>query len=288
MALVVLFSSTTGNNKNKFKKANLGSTSMKKWLLSCKYFLLVSARVICRIFFLSLVFIVYLLQLIVLGLQRKLLASILLAFGARLVLRALGVQAFVCGQANDFQNKSSQTCIYLYNHQNPLDLFLIQGHLQVPSLTTAGLHLGWVFPWFSLSASNAGHVLMNHRNPLSRRSAMHRASSVIRRYGSIVIAPNGSLKTSIFQRVSASALVLARKHQSLIIPCYFSYSNLEISEKYFYNPLIILAKRLPAPLARIECRIGLPTDLGCPADFRDREGFRRAVQAYYREQQELG
>ena len=286
MALVVLFSSTTGNNKNKFEKLILGQQNMLSWADSCKYFLLILARIIVRVGLLGLVFFVYGLQLIALVLREKILASRLLALGSRLVLSALGVQVFVFDQAGNYLKKSSQSCVYLYNHQNPLDLFLIQGYLRIPSLTTAGLHLGWVFPWFSLSASNAGHVLMNHRDPLSRRSAVHRASDVIRKYGGIVIAPNGSLKTSIFQRVSASALVLARKHQSLIIPCFFSYSKLEIPEKYFYHPLIILAKRLPAPLAKIECRIGLSTDLDCTADFRDREGFRRAVQACYREQQE--
>ncbi len=258
---------------------------MISWVNFGKYFLVILPRVILRIGFLGLVFVVYFLQLIALGLRRKLLASSLLAFGSRLVLRALGVQVFVYDQAGKSLEDRSQSCIYLYNHQNPLDLFLIQGYLRLPSLTTAGLHLGWIFPWFSLSALNAGHVLMNHRDPLSRRSAMHRASDVMKRYGRIVIAPNGSLKTSIFQRVSASALVLARKHQSLIIPCLFSYSDLDISEQYFYNPLLILVKRLPAPLAKIECRIGLSTELDCPADFCDREGFRRAVQAYYRAQQ---
>ena len=158
----------------------------------------------------------------------------------------------------------------------------------MPSLTTAGLHLGWVFPWFSLSALNAGHVLMNHMDPSSRRSAIHGASEVIKKYGCIVIAPNGSLKTSIFQRVSASALILARKHQSLIIPLFFSYSNLMISDKDLYNPLVILVKRLSAPLAKIECVVGMSTDLDCPADSGDRERFTRSVQAYYRAQQELG
>ena len=224
---------------------------MLSWMDGCKYFLLILVRIIFRIGLLCSVFFVYSLQLIALVSQKKILASRLLAFASRLVLRALGVQVVVCGQAGEYLNKSSQSRIYLYNHQNPLDLFLIQGYLQIPSLTTAGLHLGLVFPWFSLSASNAGHVLMNHRDSLSRRSAVHRASDVVRKYGGIVIAPNGSLKTSIFQRVSASALILARKHQSLIIPCFFSYSNLEIPEKYFYRPLVGFEKRLPAPLAKI-------------------------------------
>ena len=165
---------------------------------------------------------------------------------------------------------------------------MIQGYLHIPSLTTAGLHLSWIFPLFSLSASNAGHVLMNHMDPFSRGSSVHRASDVIRRYGKILIAPNGSLKTSILQRVSASALVLAKKHQAVVVPLVFSYSNFEICEKNFYNPLVILLRRLTAPKAKIVCRVGLSTDLDCPANFRDREGFRRAVQAYYREQKKSG
>ena len=245
-------------------------------------------RIVVRVGYLGLGFVVYSLQLIALGLQKKIVATSLLAFGSRLVLQALGIQVFVLDEANSLVKKTSQPHIYLYNHQNSLDLFVIQGYLHIPSLTTAGLHLSWIFPLFSLSALNAGHVLMNHMDPFSRGSSVHRASDVIRRFGKILIAPNGSLKTSILQRVSASALVLAKKHQAVIVPLVFSYSNLEICEKDFYNPLVILLRRLPAPKAKIECRVGLPTDLDCPADFRDREGFRRAVQAYYREQQESG
>lgn len=252
------------------------------------FILLILARIVVRFGCLGLVFVIYFLQLIALGLRKKILAASLLAFGSRLVLRALGVQVFVFDQANSLAKKTSQPRIYLYNHQNSLDLFLIQGYLHIPSITTAGLHLSWIFPFFSLSALNAGHVLMNHMDPFSRGSSVHRASDVIRKYGKILIAPNGSLKTSILQRVSASSLVLAKKHRAVIIPLFFSYSNLEICEKDFYNPLVILLRRLTAPKAKIVCRVGLSTDLDCPANFRDREGFRRAVQAYYREQKKSG
>ena len=261
---------------------------MLGWLLVCNYFLIVSGRIVVRIGYLALVFVVYFLQLIALGLQQKFLAVSLLECSSRLLLQALGIHVCIFDQNNTLRRRTSQSCIYLYNHQNPLDVFVIQGYLRMPSLTTAGLHLGWVFPWFSLSALNAGHVLMNHMDPSSRRSAIHGASEVIRKYRCIVIAPNGSLKTSIFQRVSASALILAKKHQSLIIPLFFSYNDLMISDKDLYNPLVILGKRLSAPLAKIECVVGMSTDLDCPADSGDRERFTRSVQAYYRAQQELG
>ena len=83
-------------------------------------------------------------------------------------------------------------------------------------------------------------------------------------------------------------MILAKKHQALIIPWFFVYSDLNISKKDFYNPFALLIKRLGAPPAKIECRVGLSTDLELPADIRDREGFTRAVQSYYREQKGSG
>ena len=261
---------------------------MYPWFAAIDSFFLILVRIFGRILFICLAFVVYFFQLIALGLQQKLLASSLLALGARLVMRGMGVKVLILNEATSLLKKNQQPIVYLYNHQNPLDVFVIQGYLRIPSLTTAGLHLGRVFPWFALSALNSGHVLMDHMDPFSRGSAMRRSSDVIRRYGRIIIAPNGSLKTSIFQRVSASAMVLAKKHQALIIPWFFFYSNLKISEKDFYDPLALLIKRLAAPPAKIECRVGLSTDLDLPADTRDREGFTRAVQNYYREQQGSG
>ena len=71
MALVVLFSVTTGNNKNKFERLIWGLQNIVGWPNGCKMFLLILMRIICRIGFLGSVFIVYFLQLIALVLQKK-------------------------------------------------------------------------------------------------------------------------------------------------------------------------------------------------------------------------
>ena len=42
-------------------------------------------------------------------------------------------------------------------------------------------------------------------------------------------------------------------------------------------------RRLTAPLGTIHCRRGRSSDLKLPQDPRDRDGFSRSVQAYYRE-----
>ena len=243
-------------------------------------------RAVARILALIFVFVVYIVQLCMLALKQKKLASYLLALTARLVLFAMGVRVVISVRDKSLNGGESRPVIYLYNHQNPLDVFVIQGYLRVPSITTAGLHLGLVFPWFSKSALNAGHVLMDHLNTSSRGSAMYKSSEILRRYGAIIIAPNGSLKTTILQRVSASAWVLARKHNACIIPWTFAYENLKISEQDLYNPFKILVSRIMARPSTINCYIGRSKDLDLPSDPRDREGFSRAVKLYYREQQE--
>ena len=252
-----------------------------------KNILLAPIRAVARISALASVFVVYLVQLLALALRQKKLASNLLALVARLVLCAMGVRVVISVQDQSFEVSKSEPIIYLYNHQNPLDVFVVQGYLRVPSITTAGLHLGLVFPWFSTSALNAGHVLMDHLNVSSRGSAVYKSSEILRRYGAIIIAPNGSLKTTILQRVSASAWVLARKHNARIVPWTFCYKNLRISEKDLYNPFKILLKRIVSRPSTIYCYLGKPTDINLPSDPRDREGFSRAVKLHYMQQQEL-
>ena len=261
---------------------------MKLRISGLEYILITPIRVVVRIFSLVLVFIVYMVQLWALALKQKKLASRLLALGARLVLYAMGVRVVISVRDKYLDGSKSRPVIYLYNHQNPLDVFVVQGYLRIPSITTAGLHLGLIFPWFSKSALNAGHVLMDHLNVSSRGSAVYKSSEILRRYGAIIIAPNGSLKTTILQRVSASAWVLAKKHNARIVPWTFVYKNLEISEENLYSPFKILLKRIISRPSTINCYLGASTDLNLPSDPRDRAGFIRAVQAYYREQQESG
>ena len=253
-----------------------------------KNILLTPIRVVSRIFALVLAFIVYLVQLWTLLFRQKKLASDLLALFARLVLYVMGVRVVISVQDKPFQVSKSRPIIYLYNHQNPLDIFVVQGYLRTPSITTAGLHLGLILPWFSKSALNAGHVLMDHLNMSSRLSAVYKSSEILRRYGAIIIAPNGSLKTTILQRVSASAWVLARKHDARIVPWIFVYKNLKISEKDLYNPFKILLKRIVSSPSTINCYLGKSTELNLPSDPRDRDGFSRAVKLYYLQQQESG
>ena len=259
---------------------------MKLRISDLKNVLLVPIRAVARMFVLVFVFVVYIVQLLALALQQKKMASDLLALTARLVLYVMGVRVVVTVQDKSLEGRKSRPIIYLYNHQNPLDIFVVQGYLRVPSITTASLHLGLVLPWFSTSASNAGHALMDHLNESSRRSAVYKSSEILRRYGAIIIAPNGSLKTSILQRVSASAWVLARKHNARIVPWTFAYKNLKISEQDLYSPLKILRRRIIAKPSTIYCYLGKSTDLNLPSDPRDREGFSRAVKFHYMQQQE--
>jgi len=229
-------------------------------------------------------FLIYGIQLLALALGQRKLAAQLLVCTAQVGLRALGVIVVV----DDSQpsEPSGRAVVYIWNHENPVDVLVVQGVLRLPSITTASLHLSRIMPWFGASAANAGHGLMDHRDGRSRTSAVYRASRTLAERGQVMLAPNGSLVTPISERVSASALLLARKHRALIVPWTFTYHGLSMSAQDLYRPLRLLLSRLQAPLATIHCRRGRAADLGLgdpglAEQGCDRQIFTRAVQAYY-------
>jgi len=224
-------------------------------------------------------FALYGLQLMALGLGRRRLAATLLAWSAAAALRALGVQVVV----DDSQRSEPPggPLVHIWNHGSPVDVLVVQAVLRLPSITTANLHLGRILPWFAAAAANAGHGLMDHRDGDSRRSALYRASRTLAARGQVMLAPNGSLVTPISQRVSASALLLARRHGALIVPWTFTYHDLPRDPGRQYSPLALLLARFTAPLATIYCRRGRARDLPLPAETCDRAAFTAAVQAYY-------
>ena len=99
-------------------------------------------------------------------------------------------------------------------------------------------------------------------------------------YGQMIIAPNGSLITSIYQRASRSAQVLAKRFSTSIAPWIFAYDGLGLSREDMYNPLSIFLKRIIAPPACITCTLcqrdldAIPVDL--PKDL-----FEPAVIEFY-------
>ena len=163
---------------------------------------------------------------------------------------------------------------------------MIQGVLRLPGMTTAQLHLKWVLPGYAAAARNAGSAVLDHRQPSSRLEGMMRASALLRDHGQIMLAPNGSLVTPIEQRVSPSAWMLAQYYNGSVVPWLFRYDGLEGALGARYRPLALLLSRLTAPLGTIHCRRGRSQDLVLPKDPRDREGFSRAVQAYYQQAQD--
>lgn len=241
--------------------------------------LVVLPRVGARLAWTVVVYLVYAIQLLMLALGFRRLAAWLLASAAALSLRALGVQVVV----DDSQptEEPGRPVVHLWNHESPIDVLVVQGVLRLPSITTANLHLNRVLPGFVASAANAGHALMDHRDARSRTAALYRASRSLAERGEVMLAPNGSLITSIRQRVSPSALLLAQKHGALIIPWTFVYDNLPNQDDARYSPLLLLWRRFKAPLATIYCRRGRSSDLKLPDGPCDRSSFISAVQRFY-------
>jgi capsular polysaccharide export protein len=241
--------------------------------------LLLLPRLLGRLGWILITYGIYSLQLLALALRRKQTAAALLALASAAALRALGVQVVV----DDSQpaEPAGVPLVHIWNHGSPIDVLVVQAALRIPSITTANLHLSRLLPWFAASAANAGHGLMDHRDGRSRTAALYRASRTLAERGEVMLAPNGSLVTPISKRVSASALLLARRQGGRIVPWTFTYHDLSALEQHRYNPLVLLIARLTAPLGTIYCQRGSAADLPLPQGEGDRSRFAAEVQAYY-------
>ncbi|MBM5801363.1 MAG: capsule biosynthesis protein, partial [Cyanobacteria bacterium K_DeepCast_35m_m2_023] len=237
------------------------------------------ARAVIRLGWLLCVFVIYGLQLLALALGFRRSAGWMLSLAAAAALRALGVQVVL--DDSHPSEPIGTPLVHIWNHASPIDVLVVQGVLRLPSITTANLHLSRVMPWFARSAANAGHALMNHRDRGSRTAALYAASRTLAEQGQIMLAPNGSLVTSIDERVSASALLLARRHGALVVPWTFVLEGISSPAHLRYRPLRLLFSRLTAPLGTIYCRRGRAQDLSIPQGSCDASQFQAAVQAYY-------
>ncbi|WP_186493836.1 1-acyl-sn-glycerol-3-phosphate acyltransferase [Synechococcus sp. A15-62] len=208
-----------------------------------------------RLFLLISAYLVYLAQLPLLVLGCKKSASLLSSVFSRQLLKSLGVNVVVKSNFDWSAQAKAKGYVHIYNHENPLDVFIIHGYLRLPSITTAGSHLGKILPFFDRCASNSGHILLDHMDSESRRLSVLRSFELMSIYGQMIIAPNGSLVTSIYQRASRSPQVIARKFSTRIAPWVFRYGDVGLSRSDLYSPLAILVKRLMAPEVEITCSL---------------------------------
>ena len=238
----------------------------------------VFSRLFARLFLLLSAYLAYLAQLPLLVLGYKKSASVLSSVFSRQLLKSLGVNVIV--KSNFDWSLPARGYVHIYNHENPLDVFIIQGYLRIPSITTASSHLGKILPFFDRCASNAGHILLDHMNSESRRASVLKSFDVMSTHGQMIIAPNGSLVTSIYQRASRSPQVLARKFSTRIAPWVFRYGNIGLSRNDLYSPFAILLKRLMAPEAEITCSL-YEEDLDSIPVSLPKKSFEPAVIDFY-------
>ena len=242
------------------------------------HFGVILLRLLSRLFSLFVAYVAYFLQFPALLFRRQKLASYLLSVCACQFLNCLGIRVKV---RTDFDwSIPDGGYVHIYNHENPLDVFVIQGYLRLPSITTAGSHLGLILPFFDLVARNSGHVLLDHMDPASRRMSFAASFDVMSEYGQMIIAPNGSLVTSIYERASRSAQVLAKRFSTCIAPWVFTYDDLDISREEMYNPFSVLIKRIIAPRACITCSLFQKDLDAIPVDL-PKESFEPAVIGFY-------
>ena len=148
----------------------------------------VFCRLLVRLFLLLGAYLAYLAQLPLLVLGCKKSASLLSSVFSRQLLKSLGVNVVV--KSNFDWSVSASRCVHIYNHENPLDVFIIQGYLRLPSITTASSHLGKILPFFDRCARNAGHILLDHKDLASRRTSVLRSFDVMSTYCLLYTSPS--------------------------------------------------------------------------------------------------
>ena len=141
--------------------------------LDSMWFIIRFLRLSARLCLLLSAYLAYLSQLPALLFGCNAFASRMSSVFSRQLLKSLGIKVIIKSDFDWF--RSSNGFVHIYNHENPLDVFIIQGYLGLPSITTAGSHLGRVLPFFDRCAINAGHILLDHMDPASRRSSFSRS-----------------------------------------------------------------------------------------------------------------
>ncbi|MCP9851224.1 capsular biosynthesis protein [Cyanobium sp. Morenito 9A2] len=217
----------------------------------------------------------YGLQLIALcfGLRER--ARSLLEKSAQAGLRAFGVQVFMDRRAEEIKRPQ----IHIANHGHPLDVLLVQGYFCECGITTASDHMGWLLPFFRVSASNYGHLHLNYLQPDSRLDGLRGLLTILKKRGRVFLHPSGSLVTPITERVSGSLYLLSRRSGAVLVPWHCSYHGFPAHEKHLrYKPLALLWQRLFGPEATIVCQEGRPID---PNRFRTPEALSKRISRLY-------
>lgn len=196
---------------------------------------------------------------------------------ARRLLNALGVSV----QLDRLECISGDRAeIHIANHGSPLDMLVVQGYLRLPSVTTAHLHLRWLFPGFAAAASRYGHILLDYRSMISRFRALQSSQKVLLDRNRLFTFPSGSIQTPIDERFSKTIAFLAKQNDAVVIPWKIMYSSRIVSVKKnsFYQPIRIVLEGIFGPEILIVCSQGKPFD---SRDYASASEMTTAMQNYY-------
>lgn len=208
-------------------------------------------------------------------------AATSLELGAKIFLKAFGIQVFMDRRDGMISSRSE---IHIANHNSPFDVLLVQGYFRMPAATTAQLHLSWLLPGFRFAAQSYGHMLLDYRCKKSRLRVLLQSKHILQRYKKLFIFPSGSLKTSINTRFSSSVAFLAGQQNALVIPWKINYfcDGKEVVAPSEINIPKSIASRLTGPLITIICSEGKELD---SATFSTDEEMTKCLRTLYDDNQ---
>jgi len=204
-------------------------------------------------------------------------AATSLELGAKIFLKAFGIQVFMDRRDGMISGRSE---IHIANHNSPFDVLLVQGYFRMPAATTAQLHLSWVLPGFRFAAQSYGHMLLDYRCKKTRLRVLLQSKHILQRYKKLFIFPSGSLKTSFNTRFSSSVAFLARQQNALVTPWKINYfcDGKEVVAPSEINIPKSIASRLAGPLITVICSEGKHLD---SAKFSTDEEMNKCLRTFY-------
>ena len=137
----------------------------------------------------------------------------------------------------EIKSKLLEKGIHIANHDNPLDIFIVQYIFRMPTITTVDQHLNTILPFFKLSLNNFGHFKFNHLNLNERKSAYLFLKNICIKKKRIFIYPSGSIYTSIEKRFSKSISRLSFSNNLKVIAWKIYYSNPQEKELVYDKDL---------------------------------------------------
>ncbi len=238
------------------------------------FFILIILRFCLRLSIFFFAYLLYLIQLILIFVRLNTTAKKIFNFAAFFCAMSLGFNYEI--KKNE-KLKLFKLGIHIANHDNPLDIFVVQNLFGLKTITTINQHLNNFLPFFKFSVENFGHYCFDYKNFNQRVSAYLFLNTICSKYKKVLIYPSGSIYTSITKRFSKSVSKLSMLHNLEVIAWKFSFNNM--SNNIYENDILkYIFQRFMSDTTYLKVE---KVKIFNPNEYQNKEEFMLALRDFY-------